>query len=107
MPGIGSIFAAYNLLIILNSSKGHKKELLNLAKIYIDNAKCSGYNDSFIFKLAIFYDICSKANILPEVKIKEFSMILKGLTLDHYSLNIGISNTVMNSNQIYNLIIRK
>lgn len=39
-------------LVTLITSIGHGRELLNLAKIYIINAKYSGQNDSFILNLA-------------------------------------------------------
>lgn len=53
-------------------------------KIYSNNVKYSGYNDSFTFKLAIFYNIYFKINILPKRKIKIFSIILKNLALETY-----------------------
>lgn len=119
--GIGSTTAAYmhssskrlllvvytapiveNLPSAINSQAaidtGHSKKLSNLAKIYTDNAKYSGCNDSFIFKLAIFYDICFRANVLPKAKMKAFPSMLKGPALNNYPSNIGISDTIMNSN---------
>ncbi len=89
------------------TSTGHGRELSNLAKIYTDDAKYSGRNDSFTFKLAIFHDICSRADVPTEAKMKAFPTMLKGLALDNYSSNIGISGTVMNSDQIRYSIRRK
>lgn len=68
------------------------RELLNYAKIYTNDAKYNGRNDSFICKLAISHDIYSKANInIPlEVKIKIFLTMLRDLALDNYFSNISI-----------------
>lgn len=53
-----------------------------------------------MFKLAIFYNICTKIENLFKTKMKIFSTILKNLTLDYYYLNISISNIVINFDQI-------
>lgn len=82
----------------------HDKKLSNLAKICTKEAKYSGRNDSFTFKLAIFYDICSRATVLSETKMKVFFTMLKGLTLDYYYSNINISAIVLNFDQICNSI---
>lgn len=74
----------------------YNKKLSNLVKIYTDDAKYSSCNDRFIFKQAIFYDICSKANILSKAKMKTFSIILKNLALDYYYSNINTSTIIMN-----------
>jgi hypothetical protein len=39
-------------------AKIYNKELVNLAKLYTDEAKYSGENDNFDFKLTIFTDLC-------------------------------------------------
>jgi hypothetical protein len=44
-------------------AKTYSKELANLAKLYTDEAKYSGKNNNFDFKLIIFIDLCQKANI--------------------------------------------
>lgn len=77
---------------------GHGKELFNLAKIYTNNTKYCGGNNSFTFKLAVFHDICFRADGLPKAKIKAFLTMFKGLGLDNYLLNIGISSTIIYSN---------
>ena len=92
---------------IITTSIGQDKELSNSVKIYIDDAKCSGYNDSFTFKLANFYDICSRADIPSEAKIKVFSTIFKDLALANYSSNIDIRNIAINSDQVRYSIKRK
>jgi hypothetical protein len=38
--------------------KTYGRELANLAKLYINEAKYSGDNDNFDFKLTIFTDLC-------------------------------------------------
>lgn len=77
-----------NLLSIINSltkiGTGYNRKLSNLMKIYNDNIKYSGYNNSFIFKLAIFHNICFKTNVLLKRKMKVFSIILKNLALNNY-----------------------
>lgn len=77
----------------------YDRKLLNLAEIYTDNTKYRSCNNSFTFKLVIFHDICSKADILPKAKIKVFSTIFKCLALDYYYLTISISSITMNFNQ--------
>lgn len=81
---------------MLNTSIGHGRELSNLVKIYTNDRKYSGCNDNFIFKLAIFHDICSRADILPEAKMKTFPTILKGLALDYHFSNISTSIIALN-----------
>ena len=92
---------------MITTSIEHGREILNLAKIYTDDAKYSGHNNSFTFKLAIFHDICSRADVPPEAKMKAFPTMLKGPALANYSSNIDISGTAMNSNQVRYSIRRK
>lgn len=68
-----------------------------LAKIYINNVKYSGHNDGFFFKLVTFHAIFFRADVLPKPKIKAFFTLLKDLFLDNCFSNIGISNTIINS----------
>ena len=92
---------------LIITSIGDGKKLSNLAKIYTNNAKYSNRNNSFIFKLAIFHDVCLRADVLSEVKMKAFLTILKGPALVNYTSNIDINDTVMNSNQVRYLIKKK
>src|ERR1700722_14875410 len=46
--------------------QGLSKELANLAKMYIEDNKYSGENDNFDFKLVIFHNLCSRADILQK-----------------------------------------
>ena len=82
----------------------YSRELSNLAKMYTKESKYSGKNNSFTFKLAIFNDICSRADVPSEVRIKAFPTMLKGLALDYYYSNIGITSLTMNFDQVCYLI---
>lgn len=69
-------------------NRDFSKELMNLAKIYTEENKYCGENDNFDFKLVVFNDLCSKANVPQEAKDKAYSMMLRGLALDHYYTNL-------------------
>ncbi len=92
------------LAAMITTSTGHGRELSNLAKIYTNNAKYSGRNNSFTFKLAIFHDIYSRADVLPEAKMKAFPTMLKGLALNYYYSNISTSAIAMNFDRVCNSI---
>ena len=49
--------------------------------------------DSFNFKLAIFYNIYRRVNILYKAKAKAFPIMLKGLVLDFFYLNNTINKS--------------
>lgn len=85
----------FTLPVSATTVVGYGRELSNLAKLYTDEAKYSGEDDSFTFKLAIFHDICAQANIPHEAKLKAFPTMLKGLALDYYYSNISISGNVI------------
>lgn len=85
------------LLITITIIISYGKKLSNLVKNYINKVKYNNYNNSFTFKLAIFYDIYLKADISSKTIIKVFSIILKGLASDYYYLNSNTSN-IMNFN---------
>ena len=72
-------------------SKGYRQELSIIIKIYTEESKYGGNRDSFNFKLAIFYNIYGRANILYKAKVKAFPIMLKGLVLDFYYLNNAIN----------------
>lgn len=72
--------------------------------MYTKEFKYSGENNSFIFKFVIFNDICSRADILFEARIKAFLTMLKVLVLDYYYLNIGIISLTINFDQVCYLI---
>jgi len=58
----------------------YSKEAATITKIYTDGQKYNGVNDSFDFKLTIFYDICKRAGLPPKGYITAFPTMLKGLT---------------------------
>lgn len=45
------------------SSQEYRQKLVNLVKIYIDEAKYSGENNRFAFKLTILHDIYARADV--------------------------------------------
>ena len=49
--------------------------------MYIEEQKysSSSKNESLDYKLTIFYNICSRVDLLQELYVKAFSTILKGL----------------------------
>lgn len=83
---------------------GYGRKLSNLAKIYIDDVKYSGRNNSFTFKLPIFYNICSRADVPSKAKIKAFPTMLKSLALDYYYSNISTNAITINFDQVCNSI---
>ena len=58
-----------------------------MAKLYTDEAKYNSENDNFDFKLTIFTDLCQKADILKQEFNQAYSIILRGLILNHYYTN--------------------
>src|SRR5579871_3870258 len=63
---------------------GLSREVANLAKLYTEEHKYSGENDSFEYKLNIFNNACKRAGIPAEGKADAFPTMLKGLALDFY-----------------------
>ena len=74
-------------------SKGYRRELSIIIKIYIEESKYKGDKDSFNFKLTIFYDIYGRVNVPYKAKAKAFPTILKGLVLNFYYLNNTINKS--------------
>ena len=99
-----SLSTSYLNVARITTSIGYRRKLSNLAKIYINNAKYIGCNNSFTFKLAIFDNICLKADVLLETKIKVFLTILKGLVLNYYYSNICTNTVTLNFDQVCNSI---
>ena len=73
--------------------------------MYLDKSKYSRENNYFDFKLYVFNDLCSRADILKEVKSRAYSTILQGLALDYYYSSIikGIKTFSLLFYQMYNL----
>ncbi len=63
--------------------------------MYTDEAKYSGENDSFTFKLTIFHDICTRTDLPHKIKLKAFSTMLTYLALDYCYSNVSISTSVI------------
>ena len=61
--------------------------------MYIEESKYRSNRDSFDFKLAIFYNIYGRADILYKAKAKAFPMMLKGLILNFFYLNNTINKS--------------
>ena len=55
-----------------------------VSKIYTDDQKYSGVDDSFDFKLTIFHDICNRSGLPPDGYMTAFPTMLKGLAQAHY-----------------------
>jgi len=58
-----------------------------MAKIYTEEQKYGGINESLNYKLTIFYNICNRADVPQEAYLKAFPTMLKGLALDHFYIN--------------------
>ena len=83
-------------------SKGYRRELSTIIKMYTKESKYRGNRDSFNFKLTIFYNICGRTNILYKAKAKAFPIMLKGLVLNFFYLNNTINKLFFQD--IYNAI---
>ena len=62
----------------------YSKEIAAIIKTYTEEQKYDGLNDSFDFKLNIFYDIYNRSRLLPKGYTKAFPTMLKGLALAYY-----------------------
>ena len=62
----------------------YRKELVNTAKLYINDQKYSSINGNFNFKLTIFYNIYNRADVPLNAYFKALLFILMGLALNHY-----------------------
>ena len=54
----------------------------------MEDNKYSREDDNFDFKLIIFYNLCSKADIPQKAKAKAYPTMLCGLALDYYYINL-------------------
>jgi hypothetical protein len=57
----------------------YSKEVIIVAKIYIDSKKYDSIGNSFNFKLTIFLDIYKRSSLLPKAYMTAFPIMLKGL----------------------------
>ena len=56
--------------------------------MYMEDNKYSREDNNFDFKLTIFHDLCSRANVPQEAKVKAYPIMLCGLALDYYYTNL-------------------
>jgi hypothetical protein len=73
-----------NTTVQTTTHPGYSKELATVAKLYTDDQKYTGVDDSFDFKLTIFHDICNRAGLPPDGHMIAFPTMLKGLAQAHY-----------------------
>jgi hypothetical protein len=66
------------------SQGGYGKEIATITKIYSDSQKYSGVDDSFDFKLTIFYNICTRSGLPPDYYALAFPSMLKSMAERHY-----------------------
>ena len=69
-----------------------------MLKIYSEDMKYRGGDDSLDRKLQIFYDLCPKASVPPKSYSNAFSIMLKGDARDYYYNKIsshGLNFTTM------------
>src|SRR6266705_6567910 len=59
--------------------------------MYTEELKYNGINGSFNYKLTIFYNICSRSNVLQKAYNKALPIMLIGLALNQY-FNGRLSN---------------
>jgi hypothetical protein len=57
----------------------YAKEIATAVKMYTDKQKYSSVNESFDYKLRIFYNICKRSGLPPAGYTKAFLTILKSL----------------------------
>ena len=72
------------------------RELATVIKLYTDDQKYAGTNESLDYKLTIFYNICNRARLPQEAYMDAFPTMLKGLALNHFF-----------TSQLYNLSFSK
>jgi hypothetical protein len=78
------------------NNQGYSREFLNLTKMYTEENKYSSKSDNFDFKLLIFNDIYSRADVLEEAKLKAYPIMLHGLALDYYYTSIKGAIAIFN-----------
>jgi hypothetical protein len=62
------------------------REIATVAKLYTEEQKYGGVNESFDFKLTIFNDICKRSGLPPAAYVIAFPSMLKGLAQDHTTI---------------------
>jgi hypothetical protein len=59
-----------------------------VTKMYTDDLKYTSHNDNFDYKLAIFNNVCKRANFLDRLKATAFPVMLTSQALTHYFTNL-------------------
>jgi hypothetical protein len=85
----------------VTAAVNYGRDLVTLAKIYIEESKYSGEDDNFDRKLTIFNDLYDRVGIPQEAKIKGFPTMLRSIALNFYYENKATYTTF---NNIYNAI---
>ena len=73
---------------VLLTTTNYSEIKFHLTKMYFDEIKYSDENNSFDYKLTIFYDVCITIDIINEIKITIFLIMLKKFVLNYYYSNI-------------------
>jgi hypothetical protein len=66
------------------NAPNYGKEIGIVAKMYTEEQKYGGIDESFDYKLKIFYNICKRAGLPNTAYINAFPTMLKGLAQDHF-----------------------
>jgi len=96
-----SINALNIQLIEAKVTTNYGRDLVTLAKIYIEESKYSREDNNFNRKLTIFNNLYNRVSILQTAKIKGFLIILYSITFNFYYRNKATYTTF---NSIYNAI---
>jgi len=72
--------------------------------MYTEDNKYSGEDNNFNFKLTIFHNLYSRANMLQEAKVKAYPTILHSLALNYYYTNLKNITLTLLINQICDAI---
>ncbi|EED20804.1 hypothetical protein TSTA_039980 [Talaromyces stipitatus ATCC 10500] len=81
---LNEVQQALNLAIFAPSTQSISQALVQLTKMYSDNQKYSGNEDSYRSKLRIFNDYCERLSLPKNVYKLAFPTMLKGQALDFY-----------------------
>ncbi len=65
------------------------QKLSILIKLYTNEAKYNDDNDSFLFKLITFHDMCDRVDVSHSIKLKACLTMVKELALNCYYSNMS------------------
>ena len=66
--------------------------MVMVTKMYTDDLKYTGHNDNFDYKLAIFNNVCKRANLPDCLKAIAFPVMLTSQALTYYFTNLTNAN---------------